>query len=330
MDSLSQIALGGAVGELILGKKLGNKAILVGAIAGTIPDLDILANPFVSEATALWAHRGPTHSILFAFIAAPVLGWMWSRFFKKSLASQKDWTKLFFWCLWTHPMLDLFTMYGTGFFEPFSNYRVGFNSIFIIDPLYTIPLLLMVIVAMFFSRTNERRRLLAKIGLGISSAYILWGVVVKQVINSRIETSISEQSIPSIRYMSSASFANTILWRGLVETEDAYYEGFNSIIGSEKIVWHRIPKNKVLMASLPDSEFINTLKWFSNGYLHAYEAKDGTTLVSDLRFGRIGFEDGPFTFTWGTAEGSGISGPQFDSDVNFKSIFKELFDRMQQ
>jgi len=330
MDSLSQIALGGAVGELVLGKKIGNKAILVGAFAGTIPDLDILLNPFVSEATALWAHRGPTHSVFFAFIAAPILGWLWSKFFKNSVASKMDWTKLFFWGLWTHPMLDLFTMYGTGFFEPFSNYRVGFNSIFIIDPLYTLPLLFLLIAAMFYRREKSRRRTLVRWGLIISTCYLIWSVGVKQVINSRIENSISEQNIPAIRYMSAASIANTILWRGLIETEDAYYEGFNSIIGSEKIVWHRIPKNPELMTSLPDSEFIQTLKWFSKDYLHAYKAPDGTTLVSDLRFGRIGFEDGPFIFSWGTGEDSGIAGPQFDADVNFKSILKELFDRMKQ
>ena len=65
MDSLTQIVLGASVGEAVLGKKVGNKAALYGAIAGTIPDLDVLAGYFVDEITAIEWHRGFSHSILF-------------------------------------------------------------------------------------------------------------------------------------------------------------------------------------------------------------------------------------------------------------------------
>ena len=64
MDSLTQIVLGAAVGEAVLGRKIGNKAILWGAIAGTIPDLDVLSKLFVDDVTANEWHRGFSHSIL--------------------------------------------------------------------------------------------------------------------------------------------------------------------------------------------------------------------------------------------------------------------------
>lgn len=84
MDSLTQIVLGAAVGELVLGKKVGNKAILWGAIAGTIPDLDVLTRPFVDGLRANELHRGVTHSILFSAVMAPLLGW-WLKRHRRSL-----------------------------------------------------------------------------------------------------------------------------------------------------------------------------------------------------------------------------------------------------
>jgi inner membrane protein len=75
MDSLTQIVLGAAVAEAALGKKIGNRAMVWGAIAGTIPDLDVLANGFMTPIDALAFHRGITHSFLFEIIAALLLGW---------------------------------------------------------------------------------------------------------------------------------------------------------------------------------------------------------------------------------------------------------------
>ena len=76
MDSLTQIVLGASVGELVLGKKIGNKAILWGAVAGTIPDLDVLLRYFTDEISATEMHRGFSHSIVFAVLIAPLLAWI--------------------------------------------------------------------------------------------------------------------------------------------------------------------------------------------------------------------------------------------------------------
>jgi inner membrane protein len=75
MDSLTQIVLGAAVAEASLGKKIGNRAMVWGAIAGTLPDLDVIANGFMSPVDALAFHRGPTHSALYLFITSFILGW---------------------------------------------------------------------------------------------------------------------------------------------------------------------------------------------------------------------------------------------------------------
>ena len=115
MDSLTQIVLGGAVGELVAGKKMGNKAVLWGAVAGTIPDLDVFFRVLYHPIEAALVHRGFSHSILFALLAGPSLGWLFNNITKNRFGV-KTWFNLFFWGIITHPMLDMFTNYGTQFF----------------------------------------------------------------------------------------------------------------------------------------------------------------------------------------------------------------------
>ena len=206
MDSLTQILLGAAVGEAVLGKKLGNKAMLWGAIAGTIPDLDVYIKLFTDPITATELHRGISHSLFFSIIMAPLLAWFVSKSQKitlgvitalvfgfmvsysafvqkteniwvlitmasvglgllaavyfvkyKSTATFKQWSWLFFWTLVTHPLLDAHTTWGTQFFWPF-DYRLAYKNIFVADPLYTVPFLIFVILAMCYKRTNPKRR----------------------------------------------------------------------------------------------------------------------------------------------------------------------------
>ena len=173
MDSLTQIILGAACGEAILGKKIGNKALLFGAIGGTIPDLDVFVGNLVygNKIDAMLFHRGFMHSIVFTVLAAFIFGWLVHKLYNsgKRLHSttQKDWINLFFWSLFTHPILDCFTPYGTQLFAPFSSYRVALNNIAVADPAYTLPFLICMIVLMFFRRTSSQRRLWLKMGIGI-------------------------------------------------------------------------------------------------------------------------------------------------------------------
>src|SRR5690606_27030669 len=131
MDSLTQIVLGAAVGEAVLGKKVGNKAILYGAIAGTIPDLDILSGYFTDTLTAIEWHRGFSHSIFFSVLFAPVFGWLIHKLERKQAATWRDWSLLMFWGLVTDPILDAFTTWGTQLFWP-SQIKLTLQSIFVI------------------------------------------------------------------------------------------------------------------------------------------------------------------------------------------------------
>lgn len=156
MDSLTQIVLGAAVGEAVLGKKIGNKAMLYGAIAGTIPDLDVISSFFTDTVTALEIHRGFTHSILFSVIFAPIFALVVLKFEKYK--NFKDWTLLFFWAFITHPILDAQTTWGTQLFWPL-DIRLAFKNVFVVDPLYTIPFIIFVLLAMFQKELLKREKL---------------------------------------------------------------------------------------------------------------------------------------------------------------------------
>ena len=106
MDSLTQIVLGGAIGELVAGRKMGNRAVLWGAIAGTIPDLDVFFRVFFHPIEAALVHRGFSHSLLFSILASPAFGWVFNKATKLKYGFWL-WTKLFFWGIVTHPILDM-------------------------------------------------------------------------------------------------------------------------------------------------------------------------------------------------------------------------------
>ena len=161
---------------------MGNKAALWGAIAGTLPDLDVFLMQFYHPIDAALMHRGFSHSILFAVLMGPILGWLIHRLYKKRY-DQKTWMWLFFLSIITHPMLDIFTNYGTEFLWPFST-RITFNTVFVIDPLYTVPFMICLLVAIFMKRENPKRKKWNLFGIYYSSAYLLWGVIVKLFILS--------------------------------------------------------------------------------------------------------------------------------------------------
>ncbi|MCK0109502.1 metal-dependent hydrolase [Flavobacteriaceae bacterium S0825] len=290
MDSLTQIVLGAACGEAALGKKIGNKALLFGAIGGTIPDLDVFVGRWIynNEIDIMAFHRGFMHSILFTVIGAFIFGWITYRLYnrgkRKGTTIRNNWIWLFFLSLFTHPILDSFTPYGTQLFTPFSNYRVAINNISVADPMYTVPFLICMIVLMFFKRSTYKRRLWLKFGLGISSAYMLFTLVNKIYITSIYKKSLQSEGISYLRFQTQPSIFNNILWYGVAETETDYYVGFYSLfdLSSKVETWNKLPKNHHLAPV--DNKDIKTLAWFSNGYYNLIEKKEGILRYNDLRY----------------------------------------------
>ena len=330
MDSITQIVLGAACGEAILGKKIGNRALLFGAIGGTIPDLDVFVGKLLynNEIDSMAFHRGFMHSFLFAILGAIAFGavvfWFYNRGKRYGMTTQKDWMWLFFASIFTHPILDSFTAYGTQLFAPFSNYRVAFNNISVADPLYTLPFLVPLIVVMFLKRTSSKRRLFLKLGLGVSSLYMMFTLVNKYHVHGVYKRALAEEQIDYLRFQTQPTILNNFLWYGIAETTDAYFVGFYSILDATPTVskWHRLPKNHDLLGDMPKD--LETLSWFSGGYYNLSETSDPNTfLYKDLRYPMMDENDPNstiFKFTITKKEDRWEAAPFYAPEVNRGSL----------
>lgn len=294
MDSLTQIVLGAAVGEAVLGKKVGNKAMLYGAIAGTIPDLDILASYVTDTVTALEIHRGFTHSIFFSVFFAPIFGWLVSRY--ESYKDFKAWSWLFFWAFITHPILDAHTTWGTQLFWPLE-YRLAFKSIFVIDPLYTLPFLLFLILAMFQKRDAPKRRLYNKVGIIISSSYLLLTFVLKGMAFNEFEMALKDQHIEYSEIETKPAPFNTILWSANVETKNNYLIGYYSFFDTRPIHFVTYPKNHDLLGELIQDEKVQRMIAVSKGWFTITKKENGL-YYNDLRFGLLSLKPNSQNFAF--------------------------------
>ena len=291
MDSLTQIVLGAACGEIALGKKIGNKALLFGAIGGTIPDLDVfIGNIFYSNSIDVMTfHRGFMHSLAFAFLGAFIFGYLFFKLYNSGkrldTTTKKDWTWLFFLSIFTHPILDSFTPYGTQLFLPFTEYRVSFNTISVADPAYTLPFLICMIITMFFKRTNPKRLKWTKIGVYISSAYLLFTIGNKMYIDSVFKNSFEKANVSYDRFRAQPTILNNFLWYGIAETKNDYKLAFYSILDAvnttDKFI--TIQKNRSILD--PNNADLKRLTWFSDTYYLIEKDKSTNNIIyNDLRY----------------------------------------------
>jgi inner membrane protein len=278
MDSLTQIVLGASVGAAVGRKKYGKKSALIGAFIGTIPDLDVLFLNHLSPIENMTIHRGWSHSLLFIILATPIFAWVVSKikFFRASFRD-KTLHFLIFLTFLTHIILDAMTIYGTQIFWPLSTPPAGIGSIFIIDLLYTLPLLISLI---WFLATKSKKAIL--IGLTVSSVYLFWSFIAQQIIEHKV-TKNYDGIIQQILIQPTPF--NTVLWRILIIEDETYKVGYYSLFDEKKeIQYKRFPLNKNLEPALEDSYGLQRMGWFTMGF-YALKEVDNQIVLSDLRMG---------------------------------------------
>jgi len=265
MDSITQAALGAAVGEAVLGKRIGVRGAVLGALVATVPDLDIVFYLFFDKYEMLSIHRGMSHSIFFSLIGALIIALILKRIkWTREMSYLKLW--LFSWItLFTHILLDAFTAYGTQLFLPFSNQRVGFDSINVVDPVYTIPLLVGLICSIYFFKRKPSRSLYNYAGIVVSSFYLLCTLGVKQHVKKHFLLELAEQNISHTALLTMPVGVAGVNWYGVAKTDEGLYMHKYSIISDEHPPFEYFPINDHLLADL-NPVFVNKMKWFSKGF----------------------------------------------------------------
>lgn len=265
MDSITQAVLGAAIGEAVLGKKLGAKAALYGAFIASIPDFDVAFRFFCSSYEMLSIHRGYSHSILFSFLGALLLS---VGLKKRSSFKTISYSTiiLFTWlCLFTHILLDAFTAYGTQLFLPFNDTRFGFDSVNVIDPVYTLPLLFGLILSTKVFPNKSNRSIYVNYGLWLSTSYLLLTLVHKEIVKEKFNNSFSKKNIPTTKLLTMPVGIANVNWYGVAKTKDSLYMQRYSLLGGLKNEIHSFPIHEKYLEEV-DPEMANTMRWFAKGF----------------------------------------------------------------
>lgn len=333
MDSLTHVVLGAAIGEAMLGKSIGKKGMLWGALANSLPDVDVIANAFTNPVDALLIHRGITHSFFFAIVISPLLAYV----FFKSLIRQgitfKHWLSFFLIAIIAHDLIDTCTCYGTGLLEPFSQKRFSTNSIFVADPLFTLPLLISFIVLLILKRTSAKRKLINLSCLFLSCSYLVFTFVNKSKVDGVARQSFNQQNIAFTNYMTTPAPLNNILWNVIAKTDSGYYTGYYSLMDrNEKIEFAFFPTNETLTSVLPSTKTTDKLKIFSQGF-YTFSKSNNELVFSDIRFGQAGGwekKDARFVFSYNLVNEADnlVVIKRMDFEFSLKEALQSLLKRI--
>ncbi|MFY3384982.1 metal-dependent hydrolase [Paracidovorax sp. MALMAid1276] len=282
MDSVSQFVLGASVALSTMGRRTAVwKAAVWGGIAGTLPDLDA----FIDHGDAILnmvLHRAQSHSLLYLSALSLPLAWAVSRLHGEPALLRRWWLALWL-ALVTHPLLDWFTVYGTQLLLPFTHFPYAVGSMFIIDPLYTLPLLAGVVAAL--AMRQDRGLAWARGGLAVSTAYLAWSVAAQHQALQQIMASPPERELAPHQILVTPAPFNTLLWRAVVVTPTHYYEGYASLLdGGRPVRWSRHARGADLYAQHRQAPLVARVAQFSHGFFKMSEA-GGDVFITDLRMG---------------------------------------------
>ena len=286
MDSLSQIVLGGALVAAIAPASHRRAALLAGAALGTLPDLDSLplALLFDDPVMRMTWHRSISHSLFVLPIVAALIWWLYKRRGGRVAESPVRWFFAMQSALITHPLLDAFTVYGTQLWWPLDVSPTMWSSVFIIDPLYTLWLLIACGVAWIARERILAQRVLIA-GLALSTAYLGWSLAAKAMVERAADASLADIGLQDAPRFSVPMPFNTLLWRVVAMTPDGYVEGERSLVADRGAVRFRaLPSDVAALREVAGYESVERLRWFNHGFMKAQE-RDGTLILSDLRMG---------------------------------------------
>ena len=295
MDSITQIALGASIAGVIAHKQLGRNALIIGAALATLPDLDILV-PASNVVTQFTEHRSFSHS-LFVLLPLAFIGYVLLKLkFKENvILSQR-----LFWLtslpLITHPILDAFTSYGTQLFWPLTTHPISIASIFAVDPLYTLPLLIACIYLWRNSNnhtveTNKKiqtARRINQVALIISTSYLLLGLLLQTLSLNKIKNVLHSRNIAMNKIFISPLYPSLNWWGAIVIDGNVYYDVELNVLSNSLTISAPQSLGKDLING--PNLALSSLDWFTHGFIRLQDIQN-KLVVTDLRMktGQLGY-----------------------------------------
>ena len=252
-----------------------------GAVCATLPDLDTFIR-HGDPIRDMTFHRAESHSLFYLALLAPLIGWIASRIHGEA-SLRGRWWLLAFLALSFHPLLDLMTIYGTQLALPFTDYPYGIGSIFIIDPLFTLPVLVGAVVALSWRSVRALRWNIA--GLALSAIYLGWTFAAQHHVTTIARESLRTQGINARQIEVDPTALNSVLWRVTVMTPESYLEGYYSLLDHGRdIVFREHPRGAALYERLRGDWNVARVAWFAHGFFKM-EERGGRVFITDLRLG---------------------------------------------
>jgi inner membrane protein len=308
MDPLSQAVLGAAAAQALSKKTPLKTALWVGALGGVLPDVDVLIRSSEDPLLFLDYHRHFTHSLAFIPFGGGIAAWIASRLSRGVHSFRSLWLPATLG-LGTHGLLDACTSYGTFLLWPFSGARIAWHNVAIIDPLFTLPLLVGVVVAM-----RRKNRAVAKAVLLGSILYLLGGVFQHHRAQTAYRAIHSQRGHTPENPQVKPSIANNILFRGFYRQGDVYYTD------AIRVPWWGPVKTypgttvealdvSAMTATLEAIHAKDLLRFsdFSGGFLIRHPGEPGT--VSDFRYAAVPNAVAPL---WGVVVDDAVPGKHLD------------------
>lgn len=275
------------MGEAFAGKKVGKKAMLWGILAQSIPDIDFVASLWLNTSDNLLAHRGFTHSFLFALLITPLIAFAAYSLHKPHNISFVRWFFFIGSVIFMHDFLDAFNNYGVGWLEPFSHVRISFNTIYVADPFFSIVPGISIVLLLLLRIKNSYRKIIWKTGLLIPLFYLFYALANKLYVTNQTQKILANQNITYNKLLITPAPLQTWLWFVAAGNDSGFYTGYRSVFDiQQKMDFHFTPKNDSLKVLVKETEQINKLIRFSQQFYTLEKRKDSLILY-DLRFGQI-------------------------------------------
>jgi inner membrane protein len=284
MDSVTQAVFGATVAGVCAPAGYRGRGLLAGAALGTLPDLDVFLD-YGGVVENFTYHRGFSHSL---FVLAPVSLLIWLAvlgLWQPARAAPGRWLAVIGLALVTHPLLDAHTAYGTQLFWPIPVSPTSWSTLFIIDPLYTLPLIVGVIVAALRRHTRAAPAVLA-ICLSISTVYMGWSWVARGLVAHEAKAAMLRAGLVDAPIFLTPTPFNTLLWRVVILTGDGHLEGLDSVVIDEgPMQLSFFPSDTRSLEAASDIWAVDRLRWFTRDFLEV-SVRDGRLVLADIRMGQ--------------------------------------------